>query len=281
MNETNREIIFIKKATGEVEPFRIDKLRQSLRNAGAEEDIIDEVAADIQAWITDGITTRQIYSRAFALLRKKRAHVASRYRLKNAILEMGPTGHPFEHFIGKILELEGYATEVGKVIDGVCVTHEVDVIATRGKEQMFVECKYGQSAGKIISVQVPLYIRSRVNDIINKRTMSDTYKGFQFQGGVITNTRFSTDAVNYGTCSGLRLLGWDFPAGNGLKDIIDREKIYPITVLNNLTIKQKQILMERGVVICRQIREHPEVLDSFQPDKNQYRRLMKELDALL
>lgn len=195
-------------------------------------------------------------------------------------MELGPTGFPFEHFVGKILEIEGFETEVGQVVSGKCVTHEVDVIATQGKKQYFVECKYGTSQGKIFSVQVPLYIRSRVNDIINKRQEEEQFKDFSFQGMVVTNTRFSTDAINYGTCSGLHLMSWDYPVQNGLKDIIDRRKIFPITVLHNLTIAQKQQLMGKGIVICRQIHKNPEALEPFQIKPRKLKSLMKEIKDL-
>lgn len=276
----NNQTIFITKATGEKEAFDVKKLKDSMRRAGAEEEIIEQIAEDISSWIYDGISTQKIYGRAFTLLRKKKKYAASRYKLKKAIMELGPTGFPFEYFVGKILEIEGFETEVGQVLNGKCVTHEVDVVATRDKNQYFVECKYGTSPGKIFGVQVPMYIRSRVNDIINKRQEEERYKDFSFHGWVVTNTRFSTDAVNFGACSGLNLLSWDYPAQNGLKDIIDRQKIFPITVLHNLTNPQKQQLLEKGVVICRQISENPEVLEPFQLKIRKLNKLMKEIDDL-
>ncbi|SHE78979.1 ATP cone domain-containing protein [Mariniphaga anaerophila] len=277
----NNHYIIIKKASGEKEAFDVEKLKGSLRRAGAEESIVHQVAGEIDSWIYDGITTQKIYSRAFGLLRKKKKQVASRYKLKKAIMELGPTGFPFEHLMGKILEKQGYSTEVGQIINGRCVSHEVDVVATRDKVQYFVECKYGQSPGKTISVQVPLYIRSRVDDIIAKRKESGEYEGFEFGGWVATNTRFTSDAIAYGTCCGLNLLSWDYPLGNGLKDIIDREKIYPITVLHYLTKAQKQALMEQGIVICRQILENPKVVDPFELTSRQHKNLMNELKNLL
>ena len=135
--------------------------------------------------------------------------------------------------------------------------------------------------GKIINVQVPLYFHSRLNDIVNRRKQDPDYKEFQFSGWIVTNARFSSDALDYGKCSGLHLLSWDFPVGNGLKDIIDRVKIYPITVLNHLTNRQKQNLMERGVVMCRQLKEDPGLLEPFQLKKLEYNLLMEELEALL
>lgn len=273
--------IIIQKASGEQEPFRIEKLKESLRKAGAEEEIAAQVAADISAWIYDGMSTGKIYARAFALLRKKKKQVASRYKLKQAIMELGPTGYPFERLIGKVIERQGFSVAVGQIVRGRCVKHEVDVVATRGHEQWLVECKYGLSAEKTVNVQVPLYVRSRVDDIILQRQESEEYRGFSFKGGVATNTRFTSDAIDYGTCSGLWMLSWDYPSGNGLKDIIDREKLYPITVLHTLTKKHKQDLLERGIVVCRQIFDNPEVVASLPLDGRSLPALTQELEAIL
>jgi hypothetical protein len=193
---------------------------------------------------------------------------------------MGPTGYPFEHFISRIMELMGYSTQTGVVVEGNCVTHEVDVIATKNKHQVLVECKYGQGAGKIVSVKVPLYIHSRVQDIVKKRQKMNEFEGFTFEGCIATNTRFTTDAIDYATCNDLQLLAWDYPAGNGLKDIIDRERIYPLTVLSHLNRAQKQQLMEAGIVICQQIHTSPEVLNPLQLNTRKRNALLREVDEV-
>lgn len=282
MEKTEQPIIQIKKTSGEKELFSIEKLIRSLRNAGAGDDTIQHISGEIQSWIYDGVTTQQIYSKAFSLLKKRNNNrVASQYKLKEAIMELGPTGYPFEQFMGKVIEGMGYSTKVGQIVQGVCVTHEVDVLATRDKEQCFVECKYGLSTDKNVNVKVPLYIRSRVNDIISKRKESDEYTGYTFRGWLVTNTRFTADAIDYGKCSGLYLLSWDYPAGNGLKEIIDRERIYPVTVLNHLSKIQKQSLIEHGIIICRQILESPEILNPFKLTKAKYNTLIQELNDIL
>jgi hypothetical protein len=196
------------------------------------------------------------------------------------ILVKKATGHPFEYFIGKIMELQGFETEVALVIDGYCVTHEIDVIATKGKYQYFVECKYGQSSEKSVGVQVPLYVKSRVDDIIRKRQNTGQFEGYSFHGMVATNTRFSSDSIAYAECSGLNLLGWDYPRGNGLKDIIDRLKIYPVTILNSLSKSQKQSLLNKGIVICRQLIEDKNVLDSLELSQAKLKILESEIDRI-
>lgn len=252
----------------------------SLQRSGADSAVIESIVDDVESVLYDGISSKKIYDRAFALLRKKQLGIAARYKLKNAMMELGPTGYPFEYFIGQIFKLQGFNIEVGQVLQGHCVTHEVDVIATMGKNQHFIECKYYQHTGKNANVQVPLYIRSRVDDLIRYRKDLPECAGYTFHGGVVTNTRFTSDAISFGECTGLSLLSWDYPKGNGLKEIIDREKIFPITVLTKLTIADKQILVEKGIVICSQLLEIPNVLEKIGLDKNRQQKVLEEVRFL-
>ena len=273
-------IVLVRKASGEEEPFDPGKLKWSLIRAGADEELAYEIVANVKNWIYPGISTKKIYFRAISVLRRRKTFSAMRYKLKQAMLELGPTGYPFENFIGKIFKNDGYNIEVGKIIDGHCVSHEMDVIATNGTEQILVECKYSSSQGKQVSVQVPLYVRSRIDDIIRKRKELPEYNGMKFQGFIVTNTRFSLDSVEYGKCAGISLLGWDYPEGNGLKEIIEREKIYPVTILSNLTKKEKVILMEQGIVTCSQLKEDIHLIDQLQLSKRKYNALKKELNEI-
>src|SRR5665648_63089 len=280
LDSKNRKVILIKKASGDEEPFSSEKLEHSLLNAGAKKETVLKIVADIEAWIQPGVTTKKIYSRAFSMLRRDETTSSFRYRLKQAILELGPTGYPFEILIGKLFQHMGYRTEVGVVVEGKCVTHEMDVIATLDNVQHLVECKYHKDQGNQVSVQVPLYVRSRVNDIIDKRQAMAGYQDFSFKGWVVTNTRFSEDSIQYGICSGLNLLGWNFPEGNGLKENIEKFKIYPVTVLKNLTIKEKQYLLNQGIVTCSQLSENSDSLIYLDLSKTKYNSLKKELEDI-
>lgn len=293
----------IRKSSGELEPYSPEKLGRSLKRSGADEATVSSILKEIEEWITKGydglkgdrtskdgtvsdtespniIASRRIYDMAFSLLRKRRLGSAARYKLKNAMMEMGPTGHPFESFVGEVFSIMGYNVEVAQVLNGHCVTHEVDVIATKDNHQVFLECKYYQTTGKNANVQVPLYVRSRVDDIIRLRKEDPAYRRYTFSGGVVTNTRFTEDAEKFGTCSGLMLLSWDFPAGNSLREIVDREKIFPITTLTKLSASDKQQLMERGIVICRQITKNPEILDSVGITGLKRKRVLDEAEEL-
>lgn len=286
MNNHNQLIVkptntlWVTKASGESEPFDSIKLERSLHNAGADSELVRQIVGDIAAWITPGITTKKIYVRAFTLLRQKKTTAALRYKLKQAMMEFGQTGYPFEHFIGKLFEHQGFKVEVGQVLQGTCITHEMDVIATGDKVQHLMECKYSLSQGKQVSVQVPLYVRSRVDDIVKNRVTLPIYKDFTFTGWVVTNTRFSSDSLEYAKCSGLKMLAWDYPAGNSLKEMIERFKIYPITVLNQLTKAEKQQLIDQGIVVCSDLLNNLKVLEFFKLSKAKYNALLNELNDI-
>ena len=270
----------IRKVSGEMEPFSRHKLMSSLHRSGADDETIHSIIDDVESWLYEGITSKKIYDRAFALLRKKQLGIAARYKLKNAMMELGPTGYPFEFFVGQVFKLMGFHVEVGQVLHGHCVTHEVDVIATQGKDQFFVECKYYQSTGKNANVQVPMYIRSRVDDLINYRKDLPEYAGYTFHGVVVTNTRFTTDAISFGECTGLQLLSWDYPEGKGLKEFIDEKHIFPVTVLTKLLNSEKQQLMEKGIVICSQLLENPAALVHIGMDEVRQRKVLDEVRSL-
>lgn len=271
--------ISVKKASGKFEPYNPEKLIRSLCNSGTSLVVAEEIAADVSLWLTDGMSTKKIYSLAFKLLsRKSKAH-ATRYNLKKALLELGNTGYPFEHLVGEIFHQQGYNTEVGIIVEGHCISHEMDVIATRENNQMIIECKYSQSQGKHVGIQVPLYVHSRVDDIIQHRKTCKIYQGMKFMPCVVTNTRFSDDSIAYAKCVGLKLIGWDYPAGNGLKEMLEKLKIIPITIVKNLTLEEKQILMDQGIITFANLQENLSALDALNINQRRYREFMKELDA--
>jgi hypothetical protein len=273
--------ILIQKASGEKEVFDTKKLLGSLKRSGASEENADMVVSEILSKLYEGITTREIYNSAFKILRSLKNSNAARYSLKNAIMQLGPTGHPFEYFIGEVFASQGFKVEVGQVIKGRCVTHEVDVIATKNNTQNLVECKFYNSHGKYANVQVPLYIKSRVDDIIAYRKNLTEFKGTNFQGWVVTNTRFTDDALSYGQCIGLNMMGWDTPQKKSLKELVEQENLFPITVLTSLTKKDKAILLGKGIVLCSHILKNPKVLNHLFIKENKKAQILKEVKELV
>ncbi len=273
--------LIVEKHSGEKETFDPQKLHDSLKSAGASRSLIKKVEHAIEPYLTDGITTKEIYRRAFQQLRKLQRSAAARYSLKNAIMQLGPSGYPFEHFIGQLLKHLGYEVEVGQIIQGQCVKHEVDVVAHNNHQQFMVECKYYNNQGKFCNVRVPLYIHSRFNDIEKRWKSTPGIGKRSFHGWVFTNTKFTTDALDYGRCVGLRMVSWNYPPNESLKDLVETTGVFPVTVLTLLNRKQKQALLEKDIVLCRQLRDRSGLLDQLDLSDSKKRKVLEEINNLL
>ena len=246
-----RHKIVVTKASGLKEPFSIKKLRNSLAKANATSVEINSIIEALLPKLYQGISTKKIYSEAFRLLRNQSKPHAARYYLKRGIMELGPSGFPFEKFIGELFKYQGYTVQVGKIVQGKCVTHEIDVIAENENEIILMECKYRNQPGITVDVKTPLYIQSRFEDVLANGLLKN--KEHKFYGWITTNAKFTSDALAYGLCKGLNLFSWDYPHNKALKDMIDNSGLYPLTCLTSLTHHEKQWLLEKDYVLVRDI----------------------------
>jgi len=279
MNQNTINIQVIKHS-GEKVPFDTEKLKSALTRSGVLPHEIDHVILEISKKLYNGISTRKIYQIAYSVIRKKSHNAAGRYRLKKAVLDLGPSGYPFEKFVGRLMAFKGYQTEVSKIIQGKCVTHEVDVIAKKENEHFYIECKFHKDRGKN-DVKIPMYIKSRFDDIRNNLGELKENKEVAIKGMLITNTRFTTDAQDFGKCSGLTLIGWDYPHHNNLRDWIDQAGFHPITSLASLTKKMAQALLEKDVILCCEIEQKQDVLKSLGLRPNEIHKTIREAHEVM
>ena len=272
--------IYVTKGNGDKVLFDPEKIKQALKMSGAGEAEQDKITALVMKNLYNGIPTGKIYRMAFDLLKKESHRLAGRYKLKSAIMELGPTGFPFERFVGKIFETQGYEVEVGVIVQGRCIQHEVDVIARKPGEMLMIECKFHRDSLSKSSVQVPLYIHSRFIDV--KESWEKQYgKNINYRGGVVTNTRFSCDAQSYGDCAGLLMISWDYPYDSGLKILIDKSGLHPLTSLISLTKAQKQKLLEKDIVLCSQLESNKNLLCDMGLSERQVDKILYEAQNLV
>jgi len=272
--------VLIKKYSGEYEAFDVNKLINSLRRSRADEDIIQDIARKVQEQIEEGMTTKKIYQLAFKMLKRKSRVSASKYKLKKALMELGPTGFPFEKLVGKLLAHEGFDTEVDVIVQGNCVQHEIDVIAQKDNNHYMIECKYHSDQGRYCNVRIPLYINSRFLDVEKQWERQKGHGSKLHKGGLYTNTRFTSDALQYGTCVGLLLTSWNYPQGDGLKDRIDKAGLHPLTALTTLTKAEKSKLLDKGIVLCKELHENPALLEQIGVDKKRHKNILADSKEL-
>lgn len=272
--------ISITKASGEIVAFSADRLKLSLVKAGASESEIERIIKEISSKLYEGIATKEIYKIAFDLLKESSNHLAAKYHLKGAIMELGPSGYSFEKYVSEILRHQGYKTTVGEIVQGKCVSHEIDVIAELDQKHFMIECKYHNQPGTFSDVKIPLYIQARFKDVEAQWLKLPSHDAIAHQGWVVTNTKFSSDAIQYGTCVGLKLLGWDYPLKDGLKDIIDKLGLYPITCLTTLTKKEKQFLLDKKIVLCKEINGNEHYLINAGVNQTRIKTITREVHQL-
>ncbi|OGE82957.1 MAG: ATPase [Candidatus Doudnabacteria bacterium RIFCSPHIGHO2_01_FULL_49_9] len=245
--------IIITKESGEREAFSEAKLRRSLERAQATPDLIDIVVEEVKGGLYDGMSTSDIYTRAFSLIRKKHRPTAARYHLKRALMELGPTGHPFEKFIGELLKAQGLQVEVGKTVEGVCVFHEIDVSALQDDRHIMIECKFHNQPGVKSDVKVALYIQARFEDVAKKWKQEPSHGQKFHEAWLVTNTKLTSDAARYASCVGMKAIGWGYPMEGSLEYLIEQYNLHPLTCLTSLNQNQKQLLLNRGIILCRDI----------------------------
>jgi len=271
----------IVKADGTREAFDPMRLVTSLTRAGAPVRVADRIAQTITNTVTPGASSREIYTRAFTLLRQEARPVAARYTLRRALFELGPSGHPFEDFVSHLYRAEGWHVETRKIIKGHCVSHEVDFYATSpdGKQHIAAELKYHNDPGYKTDLKVALYVKSRFDDIFQCDPSVRTCP--LDRGLLVTNTKFTTEAIAYAECAGVELLGWGYPLGNSLFMQMNRANIYPITTLTGLSRSEKRLLIEQGTVAVDQILKDRSQLTPLQLPPERVGDLLAEADGLL
>lgn len=267
--------ISIIKMSGEREDWNPAKLERSLRAARANEELVREIVIHVEKDLRDGMSTNDIYEHAFSLLKQYRGPVAAEYSLKKALMQLGPTGFPFERFVAQILTAEGYRTKVGVIVQGACVSHEVDVVAEKEDERILVEAKFHNSPAIKSDIKVALYVHARFQDI-HKKLESNPGEEKYNRAWLITNTEFTSQAIQYANCAGLAITGWNYPKGYTLQDLIQRSQTHPLTCLTTLSEPQKSQLLAKGIVLCRTVVDDPSHLERIGINKARISAIIEE-----
>ncbi|MFH1111986.1 MAG: ATP cone domain-containing protein [Patescibacteria group bacterium] len=225
--------MYIIKANGEKELFNRNKLATTLARIGLKEDLVEKVINKVETTLSRRPTSQEVIRRALVELQKNNIAAAARYNLKRAIMNLGPTGFPFEQYIARLLETYGYEVKTNIHAKGFCIHHELDIVAHKENRRIMIECKYHNSPGLRSDVKVTLYTYARFLDIKKsweqeKNNLNDFHEVW-----LITNTKCTHDAIQYAKCAGIKIISWRYPENQSLEQLIDNKKLYPVTILLN------------------------------------------------
>ena len=197
-------MVNVVKATGETEPFSEIKIRSSIKRAGIPQKIQEEVVEHIKSKLYENIPTKEIYRHILEFLgQSSHPFNGTKYNLKQGIMDLGPTGYPFEDYISEILKSQGHTTQTRQILRGNCVSHEIDVIAEKDGKRIAVEAKFHNGLGTRSDVHVALYTKARFDDIKEKNDLDEAW--------IVTNTKATSDAITYAECNGIKVIGWNYP----------------------------------------------------------------------
>lgn len=270
---------YIIKATGEREEFNPQKLRDSLIRAQASPAVADKIVDQIEKKIRDGDSTKKIYHNAFKSLKEEENSAAVRYSLRRAIMELGPTGFPFEQFVAEIFRAKGFETQTDFIAKGECVDHEIDIIAWNESKLIMIEAKFHNEPGIKSDLKVVLYIKARWDDLMGGIFNFGKERKLD-EGWLVTNTKFSESAIKYAKCRNMKLVGWNYPERDNLQDLIEEAHLHPITCLNSITPSDEKRLMEVGIVLCKQARDNQDILKQTGLSDEKITKMLAEINLI-
>ena len=269
-------MLHVVKANGEKELFSEEKLLRTIHRAGIPLALEPRVIEHVKQKLYEGIPSKEIYQHIIEFLETSNEPFSkSRYSLKQSIMDLGPTGYPFEDYVAKILDSQGYRTQTRQILQGKCVSHEIDVIADKHTvipTKIMIEVKFHNEIGMHTNVHVPLYTKARFDDIKEKHAFSDVW--------LITNTKATVDAIAYAACIGMKLVTWSYPEGESLRDWVEKFYLFPVTTLTTLATVHKQQLLSQGTVLCKDICENHGLLDILGLSQNKRAEVIDEIEFI-
>lgn len=288
--------LYIINSNGERKPFSPKKVYRSARRAGASKELAQKIAKTIGKEVYPGITTLEIFKRVKKLLQQETPKAALRFNLKEGMKKLGPTGFPFEKYIEAIFSRNDFEVKLNQHISGFCCKYEIDFVAKKDNILYIGECKYRNLPGAKVHSNSTLINYARFLDIqavdasrllVIAKQLSEkgkfNYKNLKIKSLLITNTKFTTKAIKYSNCVGVKLLGWNYPRNKGLEYLIDNQKLYPITILPSLSRYLAGIFASKKVMLAQDILriDVTKFAKKTKISEKHLKRLAKEAEILL
>ena len=137
-----------------------------------------------------------------------------------------------------------------------------------------VECKFHGRQALKCDVKVSLYVKARLDDV--KEAQSKKQVPQFDQAWIVTNTKFTSEAIKFAECRNIRLLGWDYPAENSLPDLVTKYGLHPVTALTSLSGSQKRMFIERNITLCQEVAQQKLALREFGFSQQEIDEIVKE-----
>ncbi|MDD2696954.1 MAG: hypothetical protein PHE52_02245 [Candidatus Pacebacteria bacterium] len=272
--------LYVINSLGEREPFSLKKIYVSCRNSGLDDYSARRIVEEIKEEIYPGITTFEISRMIDGALRKEFPRSAIKFSLKGAIRRLGPAGFTFEKYVGEIFSRNGYQVRLNQHLFGFCnCQYEIDFLARKNDLIYVGECKYHNLPGERIDLRIALANHARFLDI----SKSPFFRSKKLKSILVTNTKFTSEAMKYSECVGVDMLGWKHPKKRGLEYLIEKQNLYPITILPSFKGYLTEIFAQkRKMLVLDLLESSAEKLSrKLGVKEKEIEKLVKEAEILL
>ena len=244
-------MVDVRKADGRLEPYNGAKVLRTLLHLGVDRVEAERLEKEISRRIYDGIPTSEILSMIYELAGKAKPEIRYLKDLREAISAMR-SKPDFEEYARIVLRAAGYLVEPGRVLEGRCISHEVDGIAFKDDEILVVEIKHHVNPHAYTGLGTVLELWAALEDL--KEGYRLGLHPYAFTSAIlICNTKISLHAERYARCKRILYMGWRYPRAFALSDIVSSNRIYPVTMLKELSPEQIERLGDRGIVTLSQL----------------------------
>lgn len=248
-------LLYVVNSNGERERFSLQKVYRSVRRVSASQELARKIAKTIGKEAYSGIRTSEISEKIKKLLCQETPRSALRFNLKEGMRKLGPSGFPFEKFIGEVFKKLDFETKINQYIPGFCLTdYEIDLLAQKENLIYIGECKYRNFSGETVHLRDALANYARFLDILNGPYFkAKKYRNYKIKTILITNAKFTAQAIRYSYCKDIELLGWKRPKNQGLEYLIEKNNLCPITILPSLKGPLKDVFVSEEIMLVQDV----------------------------
>jgi len=249
------EPLYVINLAGQKEPFSWKKVFSSAQRAGASKELATKIADEISLLVYPGISTALIYEEVLKRLHESEPKVGIRFSLKKAIQRLGPTGFPFEKYVGALFENQGWQVFLNQQLKGYCLTYEIDFLAEKEEELFIGECKFRHALAKqkipseIILENYAKFLDLKKGELFKAPAFSQKEISFI----LVTDAKFTHRSQKFAQCYHLELLGWRYPQERGLEYLIESQNLYPITILPSLDDDLARQCFEEKIILVKDL----------------------------
>jgi Restriction endonuclease len=243
----------VTKANGSTQLFDKEKVIRTCLRFGASRQTAYEIADKVERRLYEGIPTAKILQMTLWFLRKYKPAVSQLFDLRKGLSLMNSKPE-FEIFVQALLDANGFEVSPNRIISGKCVEHEVDAVAKKNGITYIVEAKHHVNYHTQTGLDESRIARATLEDLTEGFALGDNDLKVD-RAMIVTNTRYSEQAIRYGMCRNILQIGWNSPVNLSVQSMIEEKNLYPLSCLKSLKWDARMNLVNSGTLLIKQLVE--------------------------